>query len=429
LGLLGVSPLLAQTQTTPIASATMDIVPAIKSEAAKVSEFYDLGNKYFQGTKDTPKDIAQALSYYELAAQDGHVDAAFMAASIAKSRALNGELREKERAHYWFERAAIAGYAPAQAKLGLMALEETDQTNKVQSQFWLERAAKQGHTLSQYQLALIYDQGLVGEPDPIKARPLYEMAAMGGYAPAQHVLGLRYDEGEGVNKDPHTAFIWYDRAAKQGYLPASFDLGQLYETGNGVLKDMPKAISIYEAAATQGHGPSQARLGLLYSEGLSVPQDDDKAYYWLDRAARLGEAEAMFDLASLLESSETRTKDLKSASYWYQKSAENGFAPAIESNGPNLIRMARALSKMTKNPMLGIWPLPKMETSEGQAALSIILMDGNGIETDRIEAYKWMLLATAQNADHAANLKHMEARLTQEEIFEAKKRARDFVSG
>jgi TPR repeat protein len=77
------------------------------------------------------------------------------------------------------------------------------------------------------------------------------------------------------------------------------------------------------------------------------------------------------------------------------------------------------------------WYLAAAENgdAEGQAAMATILMNGSNIDTDRTEAYKWMLLASTQSADYASGLKEFEALLTAEEIFEAKKRAKAFVAG
>jgi TPR repeat protein len=91
-----------------------------------------------------------------------------------------------------FRRAADAGYAPAQARLGD-----------------------------------IFD---AAEED-VLAVEYYRKAASQNLAAGEYGLGRMYDKGEGVAKDPAEALKWYLRAAEKDYLPAVQIIAQAYRDG------------------------------------------------------------------------------------------------------------------------------------------------------------------------------------------------------
>ena len=91
--------------------------------------------------------------------------------------------------------------------------------------------------LSSYEaLGLIYANGAAqGVPkDDAEAVRWFRLAAEQGTARAQFNLGVMYDNGEGVPEDDAEAVRWYRLAAEQGYAAAQLNLGVMYANGEGV---------------------------------------------------------------------------------------------------------------------------------------------------------------------------------------------------
>jgi TPR repeat protein len=116
-------------------------------------------------------------------------------------------------------RAASAGFARAQATLGLAYLQGKYGMphDDRRAAYWLQRAAAQGHRAAEYQLGTMYEEGLGGlaRNDATAAR-YYLQSARQGFGEAQFALGLSYEFGEGVSRNRSTAITWLNQAAAQG---------------------------------------------------------------------------------------------------------------------------------------------------------------------------------------------------------------------
>ena len=55
-------------------------------------------------------------------------------------------------------------------------------------------------------LAYLYEKGIDGAPDYVKAKELYEQAAAYNYPRGYASLGFLYEDGLGVDKDLNKAF-------------------------------------------------------------------------------------------------------------------------------------------------------------------------------------------------------------------------------
>jgi len=78
---------------------------------------------------------------------------------------------------------------------------------------WLP-LAEQGDADAQNKIGEIYERGIGGEPDYVKAAYWYRKAAEQGLEKAQINLGFLLEKGLGVKKDLNAALAWYRKASK-----------------------------------------------------------------------------------------------------------------------------------------------------------------------------------------------------------------------
>ena len=123
------------------------------------------------------KDLAEAVKWYRMAAEEGHVQAAF---ELSKCYTFGFGVRK----------------------------------NRVTSSKWLRKAAEGGHVSAMMLLAHRYQRETVGdvEYNPREAVKWFRRAAENGNARAMFELGECYEDGIGVKKDPDMAYHWFCRA-------------------------------------------------------------------------------------------------------------------------------------------------------------------------------------------------------------------------
>jgi len=127
------------------------------------------------------------------------------------------------------KKAASAGYAPAQARLGEIL--DVSEFNE-EAVTWFRKAADQGNAAGEFG------------------------------------LGRMYALGEGIEKDPKKALYWITLAAEKDYLQAIKLLAQAYRTGQLGLTVDPQQAQLWEAkartlekAAVAGQNKKQTEQG------------------------------------------------------------------------------------------------------------------------------------------------------------------------
>ena len=91
--------------------------------------------------------------------------------------------------------------------------------HKEGEQFML-RCAEQGSTSAMIYLALLYEQGFVGKPDPARATRWIKLAAKQGNPVAQYHYGMALMKGKGIKTNPSEARKWLRLSAEQGEIEA-----------------------------------------------------------------------------------------------------------------------------------------------------------------------------------------------------------------
>jgi MYND finger/Sel1 repeat len=143
-----------------------------------------------------------------------------------------GAKKDPKAAYGYFRRAAEKGSATAQDNLGDCyqhgwgTAVDMDEAAKC-----YERAASAGFALSQYKLGLILTgaSGPSSVPaDPDRAFALLSAAANQGYGPAQLAVGRAYEEGLGVPRSLEQSAFWTRKAAMQDDTEAQRNLAGRY---------------------------------------------------------------------------------------------------------------------------------------------------------------------------------------------------------
>ena len=263
---------------------------------------------------------------------------------------------------------------------------------------WYRRAAELGHVQAQYRLGGMYEKGRGVPVDGNNALQWYTSAAMGhlhdpvSASAARYAIGNMYaNDDEDMPKDDAQVIKLITRAAKEGHVEAQFFLGFIYDKGLGTPKNHDRAAKWYARAAEQGHLDAQIKLGDAYQNGKGVPQDHSRAIRWHTSAAEQGHAEAQFVLGLTYEC----RKDHAQAAHWYTRAAKQGHV-------------------------------------EAQYFLSVMYRNGEGVHSDKVQAYAWVELASssAPKFRQAAVLRNeIAANMSKEQLAKAQQLSRELELG
>jgi TPR repeat protein len=181
--------------------------------------------------------------------------------------------------------------------------------------------------------------------------------------------------------------------AEKGNPYAQFIMATMLAEIRGAGKNVPEAVKWYERAANQGIAKAQYALAQLFYDGTDVPENYQDAVKWYRLAARQELPDAQFAMANLYREGKAIAKDLRQAAYWFEQAARQNHA-------------------------------------EAQSNLGEFYLHGlAGLAQDRVEAYKWFVLAAAQDDNDAiAARSDLRDRMTREQIVDAQRRASAFLS-
>jgi TPR repeat protein len=211
------------------------------AEQGHAGSQYTLACCYKNGS-GVEEDKAEAIAWYRKAAeQKGRpfkfvVDRWVVDASIAKAQyALawhyhtgSGVVKDMAEAVRWFRLAAEQGHVSAQSDLGWCYQAGSGVAeDKAEAVRWYRLAAEQGHVSAQSNLGWCYQAGSGVAEDKAEAVAWYRKAAERGNAIAQYNLASCYQQGSGVEKDEAEAVAWYRKAAERGNANAQRALDDL----------------------------------------------------------------------------------------------------------------------------------------------------------------------------------------------------------
>lgn len=286
--------------------------------------------------------ISNAISYYEMAANQGNINAQIDLYEIFYV----GEYVEEndKEAFKWIKMAAQQGNAEAECSIAHAYVFGTGvEADYEEAVKWYEKAAEQGCKEAIRELGFAYRTGdLHLYPSDEKSFYYYMEAAKQGDAFSQTKIAEFYMEGEGVRKNQKEAEKWYRKAfisymteAMEGDIYSQEQIAELYMEGKGVEKDeqeaakwYKKVLDYYTEEALKGDGEKQIEVALFYLEGKGVEKDDKESIRWYEKAVQQNDVELKEVLGeycnSLGEYYRVERRNRQEAVKWFKKAVEWG---------------------------------------------------------------------------------------------------------
>jgi localization factor PodJL len=171
---------------------------------------------------------------------------------------------------------ALAGDPQAQLQMGIWGLEKAMRPGEYrEAGEWLRKAAEAGIAEAQYRLGTLYQSGRLAGQDPTNTVFWLEKAAAQRHVAALYNLGSMYGTGRGVTRDPQVAVRYFRQAAELGDAYAQYNLARRCEEGQGIAADLVEAWKWYQLAASGGI--ASANDGKLALESRLTPQQMEQA--------------------------------------------------------------------------------------------------------------------------------------------------------
>lgn len=187
---------------------------------------------------------------------------------------------DKEEAKRWYECAAKQDSPAGQYALARFIGEE-DPTELIA---WLQKAAEAGYPPAQFQLGWSYEEGHSVDRDLNAALRWVTRAADARFFPAMRHLSYMYEEGVGVEADKETAMDIMHRAAEAGDAGAAYLFGaRLIEKGEKSKQE--EALNWIWQAAEKGQKFAHLFLARMYAMGLyGASKDKQLSKYFLSKS-------------------------------------------------------------------------------------------------------------------------------------------------
>jgi TPR repeat protein len=152
---------------------------------------------------------------------------------------------------------------------------------------YLAKAADAGYAPAQANLGVLFATGHGVVKDLPRAYELFSKAAAGGVPGAISNLGAMYAGGDFVKKDEARALELYQKAIEAGDPFALTQTGLMYFHGKGTPRDYNAAAEYFQQAADLNDGFSLKFLAIMYERGLLGAPDPVKAAELRRRAVQV----------------------------------------------------------------------------------------------------------------------------------------------
>ncbi len=244
----------------------------------------------------------------------------------------------------YFQLAANQGHTRAENRLGHLLLDRVPPDNKAAAELLL-RASKKGNLNALATLAFMYETGCGVTEDVEKAVEMYADAANQGCAISQFNLGSMYEHGRGVQKNEATAVRWYRSAERLGDIDALNNLGGMIKDGRGVEekneeKNYKEALSLFQRAKDRNHADATFNLGLMNELGFGTAPNDSVAIELYKRAITLGNRSAQTRL-NIIQVRDIH-KGLVEFKEYLRPLATYAYAAEVYKAGVTLLNVLRA---------------------------------------------------------------------------------------
>jgi uncharacterized caspase-like protein len=152
---------------------------------------------------------------------------------------------------------------------------------------YLAKAADAGYAPAQANLGVLFATGHGVVKDMPRAYELFSKAVAGGVPGAISNLGAMYAAGDFVKKDEARALELYQQAIEAGDPFALTQTGLMYFYGKGTPRDYNAAAEYFQQAADLSDGFSLKFLAIMYERGLLGAPDPVKASELRRRAVQV----------------------------------------------------------------------------------------------------------------------------------------------
>ncbi|WP_342722022.1 caspase family protein [Bradyrhizobium sp. B097] len=159
--------------------------------------------------------------------------------------------------------------------------------NYLAAQRYLTKAADAGYAPAQGKLGMYFATGRGVVEDMPRAFELFSKAAAAGQPDAISNLGAMYSNGYFVKKDEARALELYQKAIEAGNPFALAQTGLMYFYGKGTPRDYETAAQYFQQAADLNDGFSLKYLAVMQERGLLGARDPAKAAELRRRAVQV----------------------------------------------------------------------------------------------------------------------------------------------
>lgn len=298
-----------------------------------------IGSQYALATGTDPQSQYQTALYYadmgDEASAYSHMQGA-AAAGYAPAQAYVGVEYELglgvpvdfDQAVHWYGLAAAAGNYNGQRHLGNWYR----QANKAdEARTWytlayasLQKAAAGGDARAQYWLGVFLESDAYGlTPDPTASLKWLQQAA-DKESDALVEIGWAYFFGRGVANNPQLAADTFLRAVGKGNTDAAYALAYMCTHADPSKPDY-RCASQWASSVADRNGRAADDLGWMYEYGHGVQTDYGQALKWYKRAVALGETDAYDDIGNMYYYGHVgTTHDYVQARAWFAQGAAYG---------------------------------------------------------------------------------------------------------
>ena len=148
---------------------------------------------------------------------------------------------------------AVAGDHEAELQVGLWTLDSALRPAQYrEAEQWLHKAAEAGVAEAQFRLGTLYQSGRVPDPGNTNALSWFQKAAAQHHVGALFNLGSMYGTGQGVTRDLQAAVRYFREAAELGDAYAQFNMARRYAEGQGMPTNLVEGWKWYALAELGG---------------------------------------------------------------------------------------------------------------------------------------------------------------------------------
>jgi TPR repeat protein len=135
--------------------------------------------------------------------------------------------------------------------------------DKEKAMFYFDKAADAGNTMAGFMVGYAYYIGKLREKNYVKAAPMIKKAADMGFDEAQLIMAEIYANGYGFPQNYGNAVRYLRNAVDQGSTVAMMHLADILSSGNMYNKDIASAHILYNLAAVRGVSGAAEKRALL----------------------------------------------------------------------------------------------------------------------------------------------------------------------